>query len=974
MADNRNNSNVGRSIYLDTTSATTALKKLTDQQEILTRAIQNGEKAGKDMSNEIAQMADIKAKIKPVQDAIDRGLAPSLREMEKTVKGLRNELRGMSTDAPGFAQKLKAYNSASKDLDNLRGKLGQVNDANNKLGGSFLSMTKNLAGIAVATLGVQSLIGFFQNSVDEAMQAEQALSRFHNTLENIGRLDAFDRLLAKADEVAAKFKYLDNDDVTGVFQKLIQYGKLTERQINDLLPVIIDFSAKNKVSLEESTSVIVKALEGSGKALKEYGIDIKDGADLTERLGIIMGQLAPRVDGAAEAFGNTFAGQLAIARQEIKDTQEEIGNDLVPVLNTLLKVASQAIKGLISMGKVLKDTFSGDFLTAFTKNNAENIKKGDEKAEQMAVDGIISAYKKDSQGKTRAAKEIYALINADLNNDLNQLAIKKAFNDIDGQITYERSIEVTKKALAKVQAELNPELDKVLGQGGSDKAGGDDAAKMEALRGRFEDLIAKLNETAALLNLSPMEAQFLKINDLLKKQIADINELQSKGAITAKEAADAIKLAQQAAQLSSEDAFQKELAARAKQRGDTRLIGTTTFTADQAAARAKGNGVPTTFKGKDSGLIADFNAEKQAALNVKVLQAKTYKELRDAKIAALNEEERQILDKTNLTESQRLLIQEEFAQKRTEVENEATRRILETIDEIANYANQAFSILSQFNQARSNMENEALKRDMANNDKRKRDLEMKSKKGIITENEYRSQVIKMDQEMDNKKRKLEADQFERNRKQQIAQALINGAVGITRAWVSPGFPLAILMTALIAASTAAQVATINSQKPQFAKGGIASGPAHGSKYGESGIALVRRDNGQEVGEMEGGEPYMILSRKFRQNNPGIIPMLLAASRTGQSVMPFFMGRTYQGINYSAISSGRQRSFAEGGIVNQSNGSQQPIVVSAQTEKMEMLFEALIKRLEMPSIAVISQKKIEDANTVKQTILREATFQ
>jgi len=516
------------------------------------------------MSNEIAQMAELKAKIKPVQDAIDKGLAPSLREMEKTVKGLRNELRSMSTDAPGFAQKLKAYNSASKDLDNLRGKLGQVNEANNKLGGSFLSMTKNLAGIAVATLGVQSLIGFFQNSVDESMQAEQALSRLHNTLENIGRLDAFDRLLAKADEIAAKFKYLDNDDVTGVFQKLIQYGKLTERQINDLLPVIVNFAAKNKVSLEESTSVIVKALEGSGKALKEYGINIKDGSDLTERLGIIMGQLAPRVDGAAEAFGNTFAGQLAIAKQEIKDTQEQIGNDLVPMLNTLLKVASQAIKGLISMGSVLKDTFSGNFLSAFTKNNAENIKKGDDKAEQMAVDGIISAYKKDSQGKTRAAKEIYALINADLNNDLNQLAIKKAFNDIDGQITYERSIEVTKKALAKVQAELNPELDKVLGQGGSDSNG--DNSKMEALRSRFEDLIAKLNETAALLNLSPMEAQFLKINDLLKKQIDEINDLQAKGVISAKEAADAIKLAQQAAQLSSEEAFQKELAARAKQK------------------------------------------------------------------------------------------------------------------------------------------------------------------------------------------------------------------------------------------------------------------------------------------------------------------------------------------------------------------------------------------------------------------------
>jgi len=58
---------------------------------------------------------------------------------------------------------------------------------------------------------------------------------------------------------------------------------------------------------------------------------------------------------------------------------------------------------------------------------------------------------------------------------------------------------------------------------------------------------------------------------------------------------------------------------------------------------------------------------------------------------------------------------------------------------------------------------------------------------------------------------------------------------------------------------------------------VPAGPGHGNRYGQSGIALVRRDNGQEVGEMEGGEPIMILSRRTYANNRPIIDRLLHSS-------------------------------------------------------------------------------------------------
>lgn len=53
----------------------------------------------------------------------------------------------------------------------------------------------------------------------------------------------------------------------------------------------------------------------------------------------------------------------------------------------------------------------------------------------------------------------------------------------------------------------------------------------------------------------------------------------------------------------------------------------------------------------------------------------------------------------------------------------------------------------------------------------------------------------------------------------ISQAIINGALAITKLWVNPGFPTAIPMVAVVAATTAAQIAVIGAQKiPKFAKG------------------------------------------------------------------------------------------------------------------------------------------------------------
>jgi hypothetical protein len=75
---------------------------------------------------------------------------------------------------------------------------------------------------------------------------------------------------------------------------------------------------------------------------------------------------------------------------------------------------------------------------------------------------------------------------------------------------------------------------------------------------------------------------------------------------------------------------------------------------------------------------------------------------------------------------------------------------------------------------------------------------------------------------------------------------------------------------------------------KFERGGIASGPSHE----RGGIKLVDGQSGAVVGEMEGGEAYMILSRETTAANRSLIEALLSESLSGRN----------------------RRLFADGGIV------------------------------------------------------------
>lgn len=355
-------------------------------------------KKEKQLNDELAKTSDPKrikaltAELDKLKDPIDRAgkklkgdLNPTIRELTRSIIKMRQEF-----EATGDPKVLKKIHGLTDQLMKQKAVLNGLSEANNSLtskgifSGAFWG---NLAAGGIQAI-MSKISGFLFDSIEEALDADAAMTKLNATLDNLGRGDAFDRITKKADDLAKQFTYLDNDDIVGVFNKLIDYGRLTEGEMNKLLPVIIDFAAKSQISIDESADTIVKALEGNGKVLKQYGINIADAGSESERFNIIMGTLKEKVDGSAAAFQASAKGGIASARQELSNLKEDIGNDLIPILSTLLGWLSKAIKGLKGFFKEIKDGFRN----AFSTRSIVNI------AKDRAMEDMINEIEKTAQG------------------------------------------------------------------------------------------------------------------------------------------------------------------------------------------------------------------------------------------------------------------------------------------------------------------------------------------------------------------------------------------------------------------------------------------------------------------------------------------------------------------------------------------------------------------------------------------------
>jgi hypothetical protein len=258
--------------------------------------------------------------------------AGSYNQLTAQYKALLAEYRSTPSNSPLF-EKIKQDTLVVKQrLSDLNKELN-LPKSSSALGSTIVSGIKESfqeiisQGLQVAgiVLGIHEAFQLIGDSVKEFDKATEASVRLKNSLENVGRVDLFNSLTTQAQKFADTYKRINPADIKDVFTKLIDYGKLTKDQIVSLTDTIINFAAKEHISLQEATTIITQGLEGNSRALKNYGINVKDAHTVAERFAIIQGTLSQKMQGAEIAIENTSKGIRETWAASLSRGKEKLG-------------------------------------------------------------------------------------------------------------------------------------------------------------------------------------------------------------------------------------------------------------------------------------------------------------------------------------------------------------------------------------------------------------------------------------------------------------------------------------------------------------------------------------------------------------------------------------------------------------------------------------------------------------------------
>jgi hypothetical protein len=941
MSDNTKRS---ISIFIESGAAEKAYDKLIAKEKELKAELEKATnpKLVEKINSELSKLSE---PIDRAQKKLKGELSPTFRDVQKTANDLGNRLKKLSTEDADYTKILQQYKEANQELDKQKEKLAEIEGKKEgKKGGNGVisSFLGNLYATAVAK-ATSLITEFFGSVIEEAEQAEQHTARFRATLEGIGHSEVFDRMIAKANEVAARFSYLDNDDVVGVFEKLIDYGKLTEEQMNDLLPVIINFAAKQRISISEATDVMTKALEGNGKGLKTFGINLTNTHTPAERLKVIMGELKEKVDGAADAFQNTASGGLAKARQEYKNLAEDLGTIVLPALNKVLDFLVKAAKGLKGITQ-------------------ESEQLADEKTIglQFHANTLVEKYQKliDQKKFTldQVTKELQKKIADGTANEAEKLALSKLLNPVLGNGDPNEDPEAQKKAeeARKKREEDLKKLHEDLARLSREFA----ATNQSDLDKEIEQTFEKFNALKDLAHGNREELK--KIDEAFYKALTFIREKYAEKEI------EAFIKAKDNFDRANEEFFQNAL------KSSTNFL-------------SRFESVLTSGQNKS-------NAQKSAELQYQI--AKSFGEKRfKLQQQKLDEERAAAIESATQAGESIQRVNTEFDLKDFELRKQ---HINDQLNLYIGFASQVAGILSTIDSSKTAKENAELARDQKLNDKKKSNLERRLKAGMITQLDYDRQLAEIDKKQEARQREIAIRQFKRKQKDDEVQALLNGATAVVKTLEEFGPPIppnfaGIIAMALTVGTTIAQVAAIRGQKPpEFADGGLLNGPSHAN----GGIALLNT-RGQAVAEAEGGEGIAnkrTMSDRRRYYASGTPSQIISALNglygaeweSGASLYPVWSLNQPSRMNFGAINSSlsARRMFADGGITPGSGagpsgsgpGSQEFLMVLGSMQQTIANMQATLDNIQKRGIqAYVPIRHFNDQQDRLSAIISDATL-
>ena len=323
-------------------------------------------------------------------------------------------------------------------------------------------------------------------------------------------------------------------------------------------------------------------------------------------------------------------------------------------------------------------------------------------------------------------------------------------------------------------------------------------------------------------------------------------------------------------------------------------------------------------------LSAIMGREELAKAELDVIQ-KRGKEKRDAELKLLELQKKKELENKELTESEKLLIEEKYREKRQDAEMD---HLIKLGNAIADWGSQVANAFNLFSDIRTNKENAELARDKAINDKKKKNLDGMLKAGLISQIEYDRQIQKLEKQQEEREKAARLKQFKRDQRAQMVAAGIDGLRGVTKTLSEFGPPIppnfagmaAMALTILTTALTVKAIAS--KEPPSFGRGGKTSGYSH-----SRGGMGVYDHLGRKQAELEGDEGIINKfsmrdsSRYTVTGTPSQIASAINARHggvqwdSGAALQPAWKTIRPVPMNFSVI----KKAYADGGVFQKPAG-------------------------------------------------------
>lgn len=353
-------------------------------------------------------------------------------------------------------------------------------------------------------------------------------------------------------------------------------------------------------------------------------------------------------------------------------------------------------------------------------------------------------------------------------------------------------------------------------------------SEINAIENKFERE-KKLKEQASEKEITDLENQLIKKEELSELEVQKNEAINQLILAKKKELNDDLEQLEKQAFDESLDGKIKAIEANADKEKSI-LEGTIENTAKLEKAKQK--------------LALETARKKFELLQQEALASETVTAAQLEQLKLLASEIERLSNETNERLSVQNIIQNAFG-----VNAEMATAIKDSAGQLAN---DVYSFLkTKRDEEIQNELNDTISSAEQRTDARLTELEREKEEGLITETEYATQKETIERMLEVQKQRAERKAFEQNKEAQKRRLLLESAVAAIKLWVSPGFPAAIPLSAVLGVTTGLKLAEINRQEfPQ----------------GERGMQIVgkRHSDGGEIVELEDGE--VVINRKTMASN------------------------------------------------------------------------------------------------------------